>query len=94
VLFFLAFEFKVISLTKSRAGKLYVVVVVVVVETVKLRKYLKKMEIFEVLSIKFNLHNLSYLLGHALAHLVMALRQKVGGRGFDSPWCDWNLSLK
>ena len=48
----------------------------VVAETVKLRKYLKKVEIFEVLSIKFNLHNsnLSYLLGHALAHLVKALR--------------------
>jgi len=33
------------------------------------------------------------LLGHAVAQLVEALRCKSEGRGFDSPWCEWNFSL-
>ena len=31
--------------------------------------------------------------GHAVAHLVEALRYKPEGRGFDSRWCHWNFSL-
>jgi hypothetical protein len=31
--------------------------------------------------------------GHAVAQLVEALRYKPEGRGFDSRWCHWNLSL-
>ena len=34
-----------------------------------------------------------YLLGHAVAQLVEALRYKPEGRGFDSRWCHWNFSL-
>ena len=30
--------------------------------------------------------------GHAVAHLVVALRYKPAGRGFDSRWCHWNFS--
>ena len=30
--------------------------------------------------------------GHAVAHLVEALRYKPEGRGFDSRWCHWNFS--
>jgi hypothetical protein len=33
------------------------------------------------------------ILGHAVAQLVQALRYKPEGRGFDSRWCKWNLSL-
>jgi hypothetical protein len=33
------------------------------------------------------------LLGHAVVQLVETLRCKPEGRGFDSRWCDWNLSL-
>jgi hypothetical protein len=29
----------------------------------------------------------------AVAHLVKALRYKPVGRGFDSRWCHWNLSV-
>ena len=32
--------------------------------------------------------------GHAVAQLVEALRNKSEVRGFDSPWCHWNFSLK
>ena len=32
-------------------------------------------------------------MGHAVAHLVEALRYKPEGCGFDSRWCHWNLSL-
>jgi hypothetical protein len=32
-------------------------------------------------------------LGHAVAHLVEALRYKPEGRGFDSRCCHWNFSL-
>jgi len=32
-------------------------------------------------------------MGHAVAHLVEALRYKPEGRGFDSRWCHWNFSL-
>ena len=32
--------------------------------------------------------------GHAMAQLVEALRYKPEGRGFDSPWCHWNFSLR
>jgi hypothetical protein len=32
-----------------------------------------------------------YLLGHAVAQLVEALRYKPKGRGFDSRWCHWNF---
>jgi len=31
--------------------------------------------------------------GHAVAHLVEALRYKSEGRGFDSLWCHCNFSL-
>ena len=31
--------------------------------------------------------------GHAVAHLVQALRYKPEGRGFDFRWCHWNFSL-
>ena len=31
--------------------------------------------------------------GHAVATFVEALRYKPVGRGFDSRWCHWNLSL-
>ena len=31
--------------------------------------------------------------GHAVVQLVEALRYKLEGRGFDSPWCHWNFSL-
>ena len=31
--------------------------------------------------------------GHAVAHLLEALRYKAEGRGFDSPWYHWNFSL-
>ena len=31
--------------------------------------------------------------GHAVAHLVEALRYRPEGRGFDSRWCHWNFSL-
>jgi len=30
---------------------------------------------------------------HAVAQLVVALRYKPVGRGFDSGWCNWNFSL-
>jgi hypothetical protein len=31
--------------------------------------------------------------GHAVAHLVEALRYKSEGCGFDPRWCQWNFSL-
>jgi len=31
--------------------------------------------------------------GYAVVQLVEALRYKPEGRGFDSRWCHWNLSL-
>jgi hypothetical protein len=31
--------------------------------------------------------------GHAVAQLVEALHYMLEGRGFDSRWCKWNLSL-
>jgi hypothetical protein len=31
--------------------------------------------------------------GYAVARLVRALRYKSGGRGFDSRWCHWKVSL-
>jgi hypothetical protein len=31
--------------------------------------------------------------GHAVAQLVGALRYNPEGRGFDSLWCHWNVSL-
>ena len=31
--------------------------------------------------------------GHAVAQLVEALRYKSEGRGFDSRWCHWNISV-
>jgi hypothetical protein len=31
--------------------------------------------------------------GYAVAQLFEALRYKPEGRGFDSRWCHWNLSL-
>jgi hypothetical protein len=30
---------------------------------------------------------------YAVAQLVEALRYKPEGRGFDSQWCQWNISL-
>ena len=36
---------------------------------------------------------LYYVLGHAVAQLVEALRYKSEGRGFVSRWCHWNFSL-
>jgi hypothetical protein len=38
-------------------------------------------------------NNRKYLLQDAVAQLVDALRYKPEGRGFDSRWCQWNLSL-
>ena len=35
----------------------------------------------------------TYIVGHAVAQLVEALRYKPEGRGFDTQWCQWNLSL-
>jgi len=35
-------------------------------------------------------HNL--LLGHAVVHLVQALRYKPEGCGLDFQWCHWNFS--
>ena len=32
-------------------------------------------------------------MGHAVAHLVQALRYKPARRGFDSRLCHWNFSL-
>ena len=32
--------------------------------------------------------------GHTVAQVVDALGYKPEGRGFDSPWCHWNFSLK
>jgi len=41
-----------------------------------------------------NIHRrLCILPGHAVAHLVEALRYKPEDRGFDSRWCHWNFSL-
>jgi hypothetical protein len=41
----------------------------------------------------FHLHT-EYIWGTLLvAQLVEALRYKPKGRGFDSQWCHWNLSL-
>ena len=37
--------------------------------------------------------HLAILQGHAVAQLVEALRYKSEGRGFDSRWCQWNVSL-
>ena len=34
-----------------------------------------------------------FILGHAVAQLVEALRYKSEGRAFDSRWCHWNFSL-
>jgi len=34
------------------------------------------------------------LLGHAVAHMVEALRYKPAHRGFDSRWCHWSFSLR
>ena len=34
-----------------------------------------------------------FLLGHAVAQLVEALRYKPEGRGFDSRWCLWNFII-
>jgi hypothetical protein len=34
----------------------------------------------------------AYVLGHAVAQLVEALRYKPEGRGFDCRWCYWNFS--
>jgi hypothetical protein len=33
----------------------------------------------------------TYMKGHAVAHLVEALRYKPEGRGFDSRYCHWNF---
>jgi len=33
------------------------------------------------------------IMGYAVAQLVEALRYKPEGRGFDSRWCHWNISL-
>jgi len=35
----------------------------------------------------------SWLLMHAVAQLVEAMRYKPEGRGFDSRWCHWSFSL-
>ena len=35
----------------------------------------------------------SIFLGYAVVHLVEALHYKPEGRGFDSRWCHWNVSL-
>jgi hypothetical protein len=39
------------------------------------------------------MENYKAVLGHAVAQLVEALRYKPEGRGFDSRWCHWNVSL-
>ena len=43
-------------------------------------------------SLNFSPNSLSSL-GHAAAQLVEALRYKPQGRGFDTRWCHWNISL-
>ena len=35
----------------------------------------------------------SFIVDHAVAQLVEAVRYKPEGRGFDSRWCHWNFSL-
>ena len=32
-------------------------------------------------------------MGHAVVHLVEALRYKLEGRVFDSRWCHWNFFI-
>jgi len=34
--------------------------------------------------------DIQYVMGHAVAQLVEAVRHKPEGRGFDSQWCHWN----
>ena len=31
--------------------------------------------------------------GHVMMHLVDAVLYNLGGRGFNSQWCNWNSSL-
>jgi hypothetical protein len=38
-------------------------------------------------------YNVPFLVGHAVAQLVEALRYKPEGRRFDSRWCHWIFSL-
>ena len=33
------------------------------------------------------------IVGHAMAHLIEALRYKLESHGLDSRWCHWNFSL-
>lgn len=40
-----------------------------------------------------NKSNRGYIEGHAVVHLVEALRYKPAGRGFCSRWCHLNFSL-
>jgi hypothetical protein len=40
----------------------------------------------------FQVH-IFFLVRHAVAQLVEALRYKPERRGFDSQWCHWNFSL-
>jgi len=40
-----------------------------------------------------NVYSVNVNWGHAVAHLVEALRYKSEGRGFDFRWCHWNFSL-
>jgi hypothetical protein len=39
------------------------------------------------------IYNIDMQLGHAVAHLVEALRYKPEGRGFDFRWCHWIFSF-
>jgi hypothetical protein len=41
----------------------------------------------------FNSVKVQFILGHAMAQFVEALRYKPDGCGFDSRWCHWNFSL-
>ena len=39
-------------------------------------------------------YNMYWVVGHAVAQLVEALRYKSEGRGFDSRWCQWSYSFR
>jgi len=58
--------------------------------------YLEWENLIEIIGSFMLLSEISRLLttgGHAVAHLVEALRYKPEGRGFDSQWCHKNFSL-
>jgi len=52
-----------------------------------------KMDLQEVGGGRGDWMELAQDMGHTVAQLVEALRNKPEGRGFDSQWCHWNFSL-